>query len=491
MSKVEVELLADRQAKMTVTVEPERLQQELKAAASRIARKVNIPGFRRGKAPYHIILRYVGEDAVFEEALEPLGQSIYSEALKESSLQPYSPGSLDDISRDPLILSFTVPLMPEIDLGGYRDARIPFEVPEVSDKDVDAAIDHAREQQATHEHVDRAVVTEDVALLDIKGALLPRSDKKADKDESLPNTSEDELFLDRKGAKVLIADKATYPVPGFPAEILGMAAGETREFDIALSPKDDDIDEELRGRTIHFTVTCHEVFKRGLPDVDDEFARSLGDYENLEDLRQKVKADLEQNARNNARSAYTDKVLDHLLDGIVHVNYPPIVVDERIDDMVQDFDRQLRQQGLNLDDYLSLNKLTLEQVRSDFRESAVRQVERGLLLGKLSDAEQLAVSDEEIDDETQTRLLSFGAQAATAKPLMTSPEMRRTIASRLLTDKTLDRLMEIARGEAPPLPSGTEGEDMPTSSPTNAAGRKTASKKTKPSRQKSNKVPIE
>jgi len=452
--KVETEILPDRQAKLKVTVEPELLQQELKSAATRIARKVNIPGFRRGKAPYHIILRYFGEDTVFDEAIEQLGQSMYRDALAESELEPYAPGSLDDISRDPLVLSYTVPLMPVVDLGKYRDIRVKYGQPDLTEADIESAIDRARESQATHEHVDRPVELEDVALLDIKGVFLPETGKKEKKTaikEVVSINKDDEVFLERTGTKVLIADKATYPVPGFPRNIIGMAAGDSREFDVEVSKKNKDIDEDLRGRSIHFSVTCHEVFKREAPTLDDDFARSLGDYKDLADLRQKVREEMEQDLEANAKATYASKVLDTLLEKVVKVSYPQVVVDKQLDEMVEDFDRQLRQQGLNLDDYLSLNKLTLEAVREDFRKSAVTQIERGLTLGEITEAEQLVVSDTEIEDETQTRLLSFGAQASVAKTLMTSPAMRQTIANRLMTDKALERLAQIGRGEAPDL----------------------------------------
>src|SRR5258706_7916278 len=163
---IDTQFLDDRQAKVTVTVDPERLQLELQAAARRIAGKVNIPGFRKGKAPFPLVMRYFGEDAIFDEALEPLGQAVYAEAIEEAGLEPYAAGSLDDISRNPLVLSFTVPLMPEVELGKYRDIRDKYEPIEVKDSDVEDAIDRAREQHATHEHVDRPIALEDVALLD-------------------------------------------------------------------------------------------------------------------------------------------------------------------------------------------------------------------------------------------------------------------------------------------------------------------------------------
>jgi trigger factor len=491
---IDTQFLDDRQAKITVTVDPERLQLELQSAARRIAGKVNIPGFRKGKAPFPIVMRYFGEDAIFDEALEPLGQAVYAEAIEEAGLEPYAAGSLDDISRNPLVLSFTIPLMPEVELGKYRDIRVKYEAIEVKDSDVEDAIDRAREQQATHEHVDRPVALEDVALLDINGTFTDDGGKKQSKSKSassdVPSTESDETFINRTSTKVLIAKKATYPVPGFPAEIIGMSAGDSKSFDIAISKSDKSIAEELRGRKIHFDVTCTEVFKREVPVLDDDFAKSLGTYESLDDLRTKVREELEHEAGHNSRAVYTDKVLHELLEKFVKLSYPPIIVDERIDEMVKDFDRQLHQQGLNLEDYLSLNKLSMDEVRNDFRDSAVNTVEKSLVLGRVSEVEQLDVSEEDIKDETQTRLLSFGAQASLATQLMNSAQMRRAITNQLLTDKTLDRLEQIARGNAPKLDESKAKAELIPGKP-KAAKTSSKSKKAGSKPKKSNKAPTD
>jgi trigger factor len=259
--------------------------------------------------------------------------------------------------------------------------------------------------------------------------------------------------------RVLIGKKATYPVPGFAAQIIGMNADETRAFDIALPKKAKDIADELRGRTIHFEVKCADVMKRDLPQLDDDFAQSVGEYTNLADLRTKLREQLEIEAERTSKNEYTSKIFDKLINtGIVKVSYPPVIVDQQIDDMIEDFERQLKRQGMNLDDYLNLNNLTRDDLRAEFRDSADQQVRRGLILGEVCEQEHLTVSDEEIEDEIQTQLLSFGVQAALARQLYSAPDVRRSLANHRLTDKGLERLMQIARGEAPPIdveaPSG-------------------------------------
>lgn len=435
MLNIETQMLEDRQVKLVVTVEPERVQREMDAAARRIAKHLNIPGFRKGKAPNHIVRRYVGEQALLEEALEPLGQAVYKEALEQANLEPYAAGSLTDISLEPVVMTFTIPLQPEVQLGDFREVRVPYESPQVSEEDVDAALRNLREEQATLEPVERPVAMGDVAVLDIVGTV-------ANPDA----TPEQRPLIERNNVRVLITEDSTYPVPGFPAQIVGMQANESREFDIQMSD-DGDYDEEVRGKTIHFTVNCKEVYSRDVPELDDDFATSLGDYETLADLRQKLRSQLEEVAAERVRDAYLDKVFEQL-EPKATIQYPPIMIDERIDELVEDFDRRLRAQNLNVEEYLKLSNLTMEQLREDFREGAQRSLVRALILSQVIKEENLSVGDEEIEDEIKTMMLSFGSQASMAAKFLQSEDTRRAIANRLLAERATNRLVGLARGEA-------------------------------------------
>jgi trigger factor len=214
------------------------------------------------------------------------------------------------------------------------------------------------------------------------------------------------------------------------------------------------------------------VFKRELPALDDEFARSLGDYSDLEDLRSKLRVQLEANAAEDSRREFLDQIFEKLFDGVVEVAYPLVVIEEQLDRMVEDFGVSLRRQGMNLEDYLKMNSTSQDELRESFRATAVQQVERGLVLGKISEVENIVVTAEEIEDEIQTRLLSFGAQASLAKPLFDNPSMKHSISSRLLTDKTVERLIQIARGDSPEI-SQTDGikpdDEKPKRKPTKKA----------------------
>jgi len=445
---VETEILDNCQARLTVTVEAERIQREMQNAAKRIARMVSIPGFRKGKVPYQIIVQRFGEESILEEAIEPIGQEAYRQALENSDLKPYAPGILEDYDRDPFVLRFTVPLMPEVDLAGYREVRIPYEEEAVDDDAVTEALEQIREQHATMNPVERPLEMEDVALLDIVGTL----DREVD-EEGANNT-----WLARKGVRVKISEDSTYPVPGFPAQVVGMSKGDRREFDMSFA-EDADVAEALRGKTLHFDVTCDETFEYSVPELDDDLAKDAGDYETLDDLRRAVREQLEENAARAARNAYYDQAINHLLDEVVSVKYPPIMLEEQIDDMVKDFERTLQQSGLNLEEYKKLRQVTDEQIRADMREEAERQLKRGLVIGQIASTEGLKVSDDEVEDQIQTMALSFGTDAAMALQFFNSEEMRRSIINQLLAEKAIDRLVLIARGEAPEPGSEVEAQE--------------------------------
>jgi trigger factor len=455
--EVETELLEDHQARLVVSVEPERVQKALQAAARRISKQVDIPGFRRGKAPYHIIARHFGEEAIYDEALDTLGQTVYKEALEQSGLQPYAAGLLEDVSYEPLVLTFTVPLAPEIDLGAYRDVRIPFEPPEVSDARVEEELRNLQRDEAILEPVERAIQMGDLASLDIRGTLVGSEEDAEDAGQD----DEQRLLLDQKAAPVDVAEDARLPMPGFAEKVVGMAVGDEREFDLTLPTDDDDVHAELRGRTVHFEVKCVEVYRQEVPDLDDEFAQSVGDYESLADLESDIRARLERAAERRVRDEHLDRVLTHLVeDEVVHVKYPPIMLEEQIDDTVEDLGHRLNREGLDLEAYLTINKMTEDELRDDFREGAARQLTRGLIMGKLVELEKLSVSPEEIEDEIKTRVLTYGAQAGLAQQFASTPQVREVITSELLVNKAIERLLMIASGEAPDLDALEADEEV-------------------------------
>jgi trigger factor len=419
---------------LTVEVEDERVQPALRAAARDISKQYNIPGFRPGKAPYETVLRHVGEGALYEAALENLGQKVYQEALDQEKIDAFAPGSLEDVQLKPMVLKFTVPLKPEVALGDYRALRLEYNVPAVSDEEVNETLERLREHQAMLEPVERPAALQDVAVLDVNGYL-----------HEGQNPSD--FLLADKDVALLLDEKADWPVIGFAPQIAGMKAGDEKKFDLTFP--DDYPNESLRGQTAHFEVVCKEVKRRSLPEWSDELAKEIGEYETLEELRAKVRADLSAQAERQVKGGYARQVVDRLTEQAA-VKYPPVLLEQEVDDLLEDLDRRLREQRLTLDDYLKIEGKTKDELRDEYKPRAEARLKRALVLGKVVELERLDVEAAEVENEIARMSAPWGKDARQLREALSTDRARRLLESDLLTHKALDRLAALARGETIP-----------------------------------------
>jgi trigger factor len=433
--KIERQDLENRQVELQIEVASDQLQTAMQAAARRLSRGTKIPGFRPGKAPYEVILGKFGEDVIFEEALERLGQEIYRDALEEAEIEPYAPGSLEEVIReDPLKLRYTVPLAPEVDLGEYREIRIPFEEAEVTDEAFEEAIEEIRQRQALIEPVERQAEETDLVIIDLSGELLD------------PEDEEDAQLLDMKDISVLVDPETDVPTPGVMEHLLGLAAGDEKSYEYTFP--DDHQNEDLRKRAAKFHIKCLEVKSRFIPEWSDELAQNLGEFESLLDLRVKLRENLQTQAEMEAETQYRDEIMQKIVEG-ASVEYPPIVLQEETENLLQDLRMRLGNQNLALEDYLKIEGKTEEDLREELEPEAIERIKRGLVLGKIVDVEELKVEDDEIDAEIKRLVEPLGAEAD--KRLLEafeSPAGRHRIAMDVLTDKAIRRIIAIAKGEA-------------------------------------------
>ncbi len=431
--KVETKDLENRQVQLTVEVPQDKVQAAMRAAARRLGKSTRIPGFRPGKAPYEILLHRLGEDTVFEEALEGLGQEVYRQALEDAALEPFAPGIMEEvISRSPLVLRYTVPLAPEIELGEYRELRIPYEEPEIEDEAVDEAMDELRQSQALIEPAERPAQMGDVLVVDVQVTLRE------------PGEDEPTTLLTEEGVSLLLEEDLDWPIPGIAQSLVGMEAGQERDLEHTFP--EDYRSEELRGRVVDVHVKCHEVKSRLVPEWSDELAKNLGDFESLLDLRIKVREGLQEAAERRVREEYAQKVVEAVVDA-AKVSYPPTLLNEEINDMLMDLARQLRSQNLSLEDYLKIEGKSEQELYEELKPRAEERLKRALVLGKIVEVEGLTVSDEEIDQEIEAIAEPFGKGAENLRKAFNTPDGRNRIRMRLLTTKAIDRLIAIARGE--------------------------------------------
>jgi trigger factor len=433
--KVETQDLEARQLRMTVEVPGERLQAAMRAAARRLSGTKRIPGFRPGKAPYEIILQKFGEEAVFEEAIDPLGKEVYRQALDSASIEPSAPGSLDEVvSRDPLVLRYTVPLQPDVVLGDYRSLRLPFEEPQVTEAALQAFLEELRQTQAVIEPADRPAQAGDVVVVDVRGHLRE------------PGADESPVLLDDQDVSVLVAESTNWPIPGVAPHLTGLSRGEARDVEFTFPA--DYPNESLRGRTADFHIACTQVKSRTLPEWTDDLARSLGEFQDLADLRGKARESLRAQQQRQAEEDFSRKVVETVVEG-ARVQFPPALLEPEIDALMEDLDRRLKAQKLSLKDYLKIEKKTVEDLRKEVEPRARSRVVRSLVMSTIIDQEGLEVTDEEIQKELARLLEPWKDNEAEVRRALESPAGRRRIALDLLGQKGVQHLVAIARGQSP------------------------------------------
>jgi len=426
--KVSTEPLENCQVLLTIEVEPERVEKQLRRGARQLSHRVNIPGFRKGKAPYEIVVAMLGKQAIYEEILEDLVTESYREALAQTQLKPIAQAELEDIQLEPMVIRMRVPLSPEVKLGDYRSIRIPREEITVSEAEVDEALEELRQSRSQWIEVDRPAEYGDLLTLDIKG------------------TIGDETVMDQRDWEIVLArDPQVELLPGFDTSFIGMRPGETREFTLTYPANSG---SRWAGREAHFVATLKKIQHREQIELNDQFAATVGDFPTLAALRESIRKGLEAQREMEMRSRHLNQVIEALVKGAELVKYPPILLEQEIDSMLSAQERQLSQRNLRLDDYLKLNQMTREQYREQLRPQAEQRLVRNLLLDAVAEAENISVTPEEITAEIEGLLQGLDATARSEfSRLLNNPIGRQIVANDLLTQKTLNRLLAIARGE--------------------------------------------
>lgn len=468
---VQTERIDNHKAQFTVEIEAKQFDDAKRKAAKKIARSVRIKGFRKGKAPYRIISQYVGEAAILEEAVEILGNDIYKDALEESGVEPYGPGSLDDFKIEPSpTFIFSVPLQPEVELKDYTDTRLDFEAPEVSDEDVENALKQIQRQEAEviNEEAEEAVLGNRVTI-DLHSEFVDGEEPEEDAEETSTNEEakteaeddgEDEQYVPKKGEEfihrhdaVMVLDESDGAVlPGFAEAMVGATLEEPVEFELPIPENDEDY-EIIAGRTVKFSVTVKKIEEIVVPELDDALAAKVSELDgdeplDLDGLRQRTRNELEKEALENAKSQYGDSVLKQIVAG-AEVSFPELVVDEQIEDMLRDLDNNLQQQGLNLDTYMRITGTSMDALKEQYYDNAVESVSRTLVLRELISAQEINIDDELVDKRIDDMLMQFGAQGDQFRQMIDTPQMRQNILNELLIDNIMTRLIAIGRGEDP------------------------------------------
>ena len=435
--KITTEPTGERQLTLTIEVDEERVRRAQRQTAREISREVDIPGFRKGKAPYNVVVQRLGPEVVQQELVNHLAEDLYREALEQEGITPYAPGTLENVEFEPLALEFVVPLMPEVDLGDYRSYRREFSQPEVPEEEVEKALEGIREQNAVLNPLERASAEGDLLEAHLVG-----------------QTSDGTVFLDEEEARVLLKPEAGDPIPGLVDALVGLEAGEEQTFTLTL-PEDFEI-EELRGDEAEFTVTVGKVYERILPDLDDDLARTVGKYDSFAELEEDVRERLRERQRAEAESEYAEQVLEDVIDQ-AEVSYPPVTLEEALDDAIENYEAQVeRREHMMLKDYLRIQGKTMDDLREELRPDVEASLKRSLVLGEIVDQGDIEISEEELDIQIAESAEQYGDQSEAVRAALSRPEAQRDFRNRMLANKAVQRLVAIAKGAAPELGEGEE-----------------------------------
>ena len=467
---IETELLEDQTARFTVEFDEARLTGAKKTAARKLARRVNIPGFRRGKAPYRILVQNGLEPQIEMDAIEELSQEIYRETLEQADIEPYGPGSFDDYKTEPApTFIYTVPLQPTVELNEYRDVRRDYEAPEVTDEQVDEAMKRLQEQEALVEESSQPAVMGNRVTVDVHSefaddapeAEVEEGDDADDADDDAETAVEDESVIPAKGDQFvhqheapLTLDADDDPIlKGFSEQLVGASAGDELEFELEV-PEDDEDYTDIAGRKIKFEVGVSKIEVVTLPEMNDELAARITESEEtpltLLELRVRMRENLENEAERQEKAAYSNRVLDEMV-VISDIAFPDAMVGDQIDAMLSDLESRLRSQGLEMSMYLSVTQQTEEDLREQYRPQAEEVIERTLVIRELVQAEKVAVTDETISERIEEMLEQFGDQAESIRPMFDTPNMRANLLNDMLQEKAMERVFEIGTGDAPDL----------------------------------------
>lgn len=458
--KTDIEYLEDQQAKLTVEVDNDQLEGAKRKAAKKIAKRIKIPGFRPGKAPYKVIQRQVGDEVLLEESLEILVNDIYPEVIEGAEIEPYGPGNLENVvSLEPLTLEFVVPLMAEVELGDYHEIRFPYELPEITDQEVKAVEEDFQQRQAVEETVDRQAEAGDHVYIKLSAKRYEEGDE-----------SESGNLIEERSTSVIIADEEEdtsneWPFEGFSRELIGMSSGEEKKL-IFTFPEDSQF-ETLRDVTAEFAILVEDIKARILPELNDEFAQSLGEYEDLAALENDIRESLEQRSEEAYNAEYDDQIMDAIIEGST-IKYPPQMLENELNLVIQQLESRLANQGLDMDIYLKTRDMDEQGLRDEATPVAETRVKRSLVLLEIARQDEIEVSEEELQQETErtldsiTRYMSDSDRKKfdTPKALM---NLTGNIYAEMRMNRTLEYLRNVAKGELETEADSDDEIESPTS----------------------------
>ncbi len=421
---------------LTIELDDDDLAIYIKRAYQKVVQNIKIPGFRKGKAPQNVVEREVGRSTLIRESLDFLIPEVTTKAIEDNNITPYARPEVSIDEVEPFIISAIVPLKPTVTLGDYHSIRLEEERKEITNTDIDEVIQGYQTDSAPWEPVSRSIQEGDLVVMDLKGIVETTSEDNPD--SSIP-------FIDQNDYEVIV-DKANLVIPEFADSIIGMNQGEDKEFTLTFS---DEVPEpEFAGKPANFSVSVKEIKERILPEVNDEFAKGIGEgYESLADLREDIKKQRTEALEQESIRNYNEQMIDEILKTTTIIT-PPLLVEREInasiENMTSSVSRQLGRE-ISLEEYLSVMNKSEDDLKEEIRPQSIERLEKSLLLDQLIEEEKIEITDNEIDEEIN-RLAGDSPQAEQIKELFSSEETKVSLTNSLQIQKLMELLTSIGKG---------------------------------------------
>ena len=414
------------EVKLEITIEAEKFDEAIKKVYFKSAKYFNIPGFRKGKAPMQIVEKYYGKEIFYEDAFNEVAQDALEEAVKENKLEVVSRPDIEvtqiEKGKD-LIFEAIMQTKPEAKLGKYKGIEIKKIEYNVTDEDIDHELGHMQEHNSRLISIeDRPVESGDIATIDFEGFV----DGKA--------------FEGGKAEGHELEIGSNTFIPGFEDQVIGMKIDE--EKDIQVKFPDEYFSKDLAGKDATFKVKVHEIKKKELPELDDEFAKDVSEFDTLKELKESIKE--KQQKQNDEKAKYeTQEAVMKAVCEDIKVEIPSGMVELEIDNMLKDIEQRLSYQGLKLEQYLQMMGKTEEDMRKEYEPQAIEGIKSRLALEAVIKAEKIEATDKEVDEKLKEMAKNYGKE--NDEEFLKNENVRNYIKEGLASEKAMDFLVENAK----------------------------------------------
>ena len=457
MSVKSCEKVEKSQVALTIEVGAAEFQAAIEKAYQKMRKKINVQGFRPGKAPRKLIESMYGAEVFFEEAINIAFPDAYDAAVKEQELQVVGYPSVElvgDATQDGFTFKATVPVYPEVTLGQYKGLSAPKDEVKVSAADVDERIQALQDRNSRLVSVEREAKEGDTAVIDFEGFL-----------DGVP-------FDGGKGENHSLELGSHSFVPGFEEQVVGMKAGDEKDIDITFP---EDYTPELAGKAVVFKVKVHEVKEKEIPALDDEFAKDVSEFDTLKDLKADLKKKITEERQRAADHAFENALMEQVAANIT-ADIPDAMVETQCRQFLDNFKMQIAQSGIPYDQYLKMTGMTEEQLIADAKEPAERQVRVDLSVAAIIKAENIEVTDEDVEAEYKKLAEQYNMDLETVKKYLPADQTKEQLANQ----KAVEVVVESATATKPEKKkpakkdeAEAEGEEKPAKKP---AAKKSAKK---------------